>query len=78
MSARDRSGREDIQRPRLRRDRHVPERAQQRHIVRLLRILGAEVYVLETITGWSNILPKSLALTPPDDGGFWIPSSEVP
>lgn len=40
--------------------------------------IGAEVYVLETITGWSNILPKSLALTPPDDGGFWIPSSEVP
>ena len=40
--------------------------------------IGAEVYVLETITGWSNILPKGLALTPPDDGGFWIPSSEVP
>ena len=40
--------------------------------------IGAEVYVVETITGWSNILPKSLALTPPDDGGFWIPSSEVP
>jgi hypothetical protein len=39
---------------------------------------GAEIYVLETITGWSNILPKSLALTPADDGGFWIPSSEVP
>jgi hypothetical protein len=40
--------------------------------------VGAEIYVVETITGWSNILPKSLALTPPDDGGFWIPSSEVP
>jgi hypothetical protein len=40
--------------------------------------VGAEVYVLETITGWSNILPKSLSLSPPDDGGFWIPSSEVP
>lgn len=40
--------------------------------------IGAEVYVIETITGWSNVLPKSLALTPPDDGGFWIPSSEVP
>jgi hypothetical protein len=40
--------------------------------------IGAEVYVLATMVGWSNILPKSLALTPPDDGGFWIPSSEVP
>jgi hypothetical protein len=40
--------------------------------------VGAEIYVLETIAGWSNVLPKSLALTPPDDGGFWIPSSEVP
>lgn len=40
--------------------------------------VGAEIYVLQTMTGWSGILPKSLALTAPDDGGFWIPSSEVP
>lgn len=40
--------------------------------------VGAEIYVLQTMTGWSSILPKSLALTAPDDGGFWIPSSEVP
>ena len=40
--------------------------------------VGAEIYVLQTMTGWSSILPRSLALTSPDDGGFWIPSSEVP
>jgi hypothetical protein len=39
---------------------------------------GAEVYVMETMAGWSNVLPKNLAVMPPEDGGFWIPSSEVP
>jgi hypothetical protein len=40
--------------------------------------VDAEVYVMETIAGWTNVLPKNLAITPPDDGGFWIPSGEVP
>jgi hypothetical protein len=40
--------------------------------------VGAEVYVIETVAGWANVLPKHLGLTPPDDGGFWIPASEVP
>jgi hypothetical protein len=39
---------------------------------------GAEIYVMETVAGWSNVLPKSLHVLPPDDGGFWIPSSEAP
>lgn len=39
---------------------------------------GAEIYVMETIAGWTNVLPTSLGMTPPDDGGFWIPSSEAP
>jgi hypothetical protein len=39
---------------------------------------GAEIYVMETVAGWTNVLPKSLYILPPDDGGFWIPSSEVP
>ena len=38
----------------------------------------AEVYVMETMAGWVNVLPKNLALMPPEDGGFWIPSAEVP
>ena len=39
---------------------------------------GAEFYVLETVTTWTNIMPKHLGVLPPDDGGFWIPSAEVP
>lgn len=39
---------------------------------------GAEVYVMETLLGWINVLPKNLGLTPADDGGFWIPVGEAP
>ena len=39
---------------------------------------GAEFYILESVTSWTNIMPKHLGVLPPDDGGFWIPSSEVP
>ncbi|APR86193.1 Hypothetical protein A7982_11542 [Minicystis rosea] len=39
---------------------------------------GAEIYVLETLLGWTNVLPKNLGLSPADDGGFWIPAAEVP
>lgn len=38
----------------------------------------AEFYVLETVAGWTNIMPKHLGVLPPDDGGFWIPATEVP
>jgi hypothetical protein len=38
---------------------------------------GAEFYVMETLLGWVNVLPKNLGLTPADDGGFWIPASEA-
>ncbi|MEJ7734802.1 MAG: hypothetical protein WKG00_37135 [Polyangiaceae bacterium] len=39
---------------------------------------GAEVYVTETVAGWSNLLPRHLGMTPPPEGGFWAPSGEVP
>lgn len=39
---------------------------------------GAEFYVMETIVGWANILPKHLGFTAPSDGGFWIQSSDLP
>jgi len=39
---------------------------------------GAEVFVLETLLGWTNVLPKNLGLMPGDGGGFWVPSGEVP
>jgi hypothetical protein len=33
---------------------------------------GTEVAVLETILGWSNVVPTSFALMPPTGGGFWV------
>jgi hypothetical protein len=39
---------------------------------------GAEVYITETVAGWSNLLPKHLGMTPPPEGGFWVPSGEIP
>ncbi|WP_437836794.1 hypothetical protein [Sorangium sp. So ce1153] len=39
---------------------------------------GAEIYLLETVAGWTNVLPKALGMTPPDEGGFWIPAAETP
>jgi hypothetical protein len=39
---------------------------------------GAEVYVMETMTGWVNVLPKNLGLTHGDDGGFWVQGTDLP
>ncbi len=38
---------------------------------------GAEVYVTETVTGWSNVLPLHLGFTAPDGQGFWVPSADL-
>lgn len=38
---------------------------------------GAEVFVIETMLGWTNVMPKNLGLMPGDDGGFWLPSPEL-
>lgn len=39
---------------------------------------GAEVYVLETILGWSNVLPLALNLQHPDNGGgFWVKAADL-
>lgn len=40
--------------------------------------VGAEVYMMETIAGWTNVLPRHLGITPPDGGGFWVPAVEAP
>ena len=72
MTARVGAGREEVRRPDFRRDGRVPERVQQQHIVRLLRTLGAEVYVLGTVrrrgdypgTMQSPGLPDLLAFLP--------------
>jgi hypothetical protein len=39
---------------------------------------GAEVYVLDTVAGWSSVLPKALNVTPHgEDGQFWVKAKEL-
>jgi hypothetical protein len=38
---------------------------------------GGEVMVLETVLGWSNVVPTALVLMPPTGGGFWVKASEL-
>jgi hypothetical protein len=38
---------------------------------------GGEVYVTETMLGWSAVLPRGLNFLPPDGHSFWVPASEV-
>jgi hypothetical protein len=38
---------------------------------------GAEVLVLETVLGWSNIVPAALNLMPPDGRGFWVKTVDL-
>lgn len=39
---------------------------------------GAEVYALETIGAWMNVLPTTLAFMPPDGYGLWIEAAQAP
>ncbi|AUX40108.1 hypothetical protein SOCE26_015050 [Sorangium cellulosum] len=66
--------------PIVKAQRSVPVRARRDEKERPIGEIeaGAEVYVLETVAGWTNVLPKALGMTPPDEGGFWIPASETP
>ncbi len=36
-----------------------------------------ELYVLDLVAGWASILPKSLAVIPPDGKSFWVRAREV-
>jgi hypothetical protein len=38
---------------------------------------GAEMYVMETVIGWSSVLPRALNVMPPTDHSFWVPAYEV-
>jgi hypothetical protein len=60
--------------------RELPIRARRDDKEKPIGVLevGAEVYVMETMAGWSNLLPKHLGFQPGTDGGFWIPSADVP
>jgi len=37
-----------------------------------------EVYVMDTIAGWTKVLPKSLHVLPAGDLSFWVKSSDLP
>lgn len=65
--------------PLLKATSDVPVRARRDPKEKPIGIIeaGAEVYVMETIAGWTNVLPRSLGMTPPEDGGFWIASGEI-
>jgi len=60
--------------------RDIPFRPRREEKEKTIGVIeaGAEIYVLETLLGWANVLPKDLGLTPAQDGGFWIPSGDVP
>ncbi len=60
--------------------REIPVRAHREDKEKPIGVVepGAEIYLMETLSGWTNVLPKGLGLTPADDGGFWIPTGDVP
>jgi hypothetical protein len=60
--------------------RDVPVRAKRDDKAKVVGAIetGAEVYLMETIAGWTNVLPKGLGVIPPEGEGFWIPASEAP
>jgi hypothetical protein len=59
--------------------RDVPVRLSSQDAARPIGVIesGAEVYVMETLLGWSSVLPRNLTLTPPGDHAFWVRSSEI-
>lgn len=59
--------------------KEIPVRAHREEKEKPIGVIepGAEVYVMETMLGWHNVLPRTLGLTPTDDGGFWIPVADA-
>jgi hypothetical protein len=39
---------------------------------------GARIYPMEVSGDWTNVMPESLAVLPPDGGGFWVRTSGLP
>lgn len=39
---------------------------------------GAEFFVTQVVSGWASVLPKSLDLSPPEGGGFWVQAADLP
>ncbi|HKQ71722.1 MAG TPA: hypothetical protein VJT73_20405, partial [Polyangiaceae bacterium] len=38
---------------------------------------GGEVYALETVLGWTSVLPRALNVLPPEGRSFWVPAKEI-
>src|SRR5262249_19520036 len=38
---------------------------------------GGEVYLIQTVVGWTCVLPRPLNVLPPGERSFWVPASEV-
>jgi len=38
---------------------------------------GGEVYLVQTVLGWTSVLPRALNVLPPGERSFWVPASEV-
>lgn len=66
--------------PLVRATKPIPIRAKRDEKAKIIGQVevDAEIYVLETVAGWTNILPKHLGIVAPEDGGFWIPAAEAP
>ncbi len=66
--------------PVVRATRPIPIRAKRDEKAKIVGTVevDAEIYILETVAGWTNILPKHLGIVAPEDGGFWIPAAEAP
>jgi len=39
---------------------------------------GAKIYPMEATAGFTNVMPVGLGILPPDGGGFWVKSSDLP
>jgi hypothetical protein len=33
---------------------------------------------MEVSGAWTNVMPESLAVLPPDNGGFWVRTASLP
>ena len=63
----------------VRPSRDVPVRTTPQDGARTVGVIesGSEVYVMETIVGWSSILPRSLNVLPAGDRSFWVKAAEI-
>ncbi|MCS6898951.1 MAG: hypothetical protein RMJ98_04410 [Myxococcales bacterium] len=58
----------------------IPVRAQRDDKEKAIGVLekGAEFFVIQVVSGWINVLPKELHISPPSGGGFWIKAEDAP